>query len=148
MHMRLIISCELIGYNGLHCCLLFAVITRGKRYRADIQDNPAYETTRSSSALLDEASPTPSSGIHNLRQTLPSQDALSTATFQTELSTLDSSGTTEASANRQRAGQTTSGSTFDETDSRDKEQLPFEDVDGRNLDHTYEMIQSIGFASK
>lgn len=121
---------------------MLAVITRGKRYRADIQDNPAYETTitnRSSSALLDEESPT--SDLHNLRRTLPSQDALSTATFQTELDT------TEAPANRQERnlieGQTSSGSGSYEMTSR---QSPFED--GRNLDHTYEMIQSIRFAAK
>ena len=127
-------------------CIFFflAVITGGKRYRADIHDNPAYETTitnRSSSAILDEQSPT--SNIHDLRRTLPSQDALSTATFQTEISTLDSA-VTEVPANRPERnlagyeGQTFSGS--------EREQSPFED--SRNLDHTYEMIRSIRFAAQ
>lgn len=125
-----------------------AVISRGKRYRADIHDNPAYgsspEYNRPSSNVFGRGTSSSQSPpeAQNLTRTLPSQDALSTAT---ELSTLDQYGSPRPACNRYRPESTISESFAKPMASLSSEMdLDMDNIfeDSREFDHTYETIQS------
>ena len=123
-----------------------AVITGGRRYRADIHENPAYGSSPdyNRSSVFDRGTSSSQSPpeTHNITRTLPSQDGLSTAT---ELSMLDQYGSPRPACNRYQPESTISESFAKPMDSPSSEMdLDMDNIfeDSREFDHTYETIQS------